>query len=410
LLLILSTCSLPGLAAAQQQGGVPPAAAAEPRLPSNPQSPTDFQSTVNAPGMPQQSGAPGAPGQAGATPAEGGAVTGYKGGDMIVDTGYPALYGVSGPARKIPSHHDVRKGDTLWDICDHYYGDPWAWPQVWAHNKQITNPHWIYPGDRVRMLGAPTLPSSPPAEEPLEAFTTAGRIIGATDRSEVRLRQNGFVDAEELQRSGKVAGSPVERMMLSELDEIYVEGNDKFPLQRGQYYTIYRVRQELRADGKKVGYLVEILGTAQMKTRMNEKKVATATITESLNPIERGYRVGPLRRRLVRVPAAPAGKTVDAKVIATMRPGKYVGTDELVFVSKGRNQGVRNGNRFLVIRRGDAYKRLIQEKDDEDPKFPIEAVAEVTVLDARAESSVGLVTRALKEVKIGDKLQMRRGY
>src|SRR3954465_10904107 len=25
--------------------------------------------------------------------------------------------------------HVVQEGDTLWDISDHYYGDPWHWPE-----------------------------------------------------------------------------------------------------------------------------------------------------------------------------------------------------------------------------------------------------------------------------------------
>jgi hypothetical protein len=309
----------------------------------------------------------------------------------------------------------VRKGDTLWEICDYYYADPWAWPQVWAYNKQITNPHWIYPGDRVRLLRAPTVASR--AGEQSERMRIGGSGPGAgagggpsgTQQPVVQLRQTGFVDPEELGQAGKVVGSPVERLMLSAFDNIYIEGGEKWRPERGKHYTIYKVGQELKSEGKKLGYVVEILGTAQVRS-VNDKNVATATITESLAPIERGHRVGPLRRRLARVAPQPASQNVEGEVIATMRPGKYVSSDELVFVSRGRNQGVREGNRFLVVRRGDAYKRLVQERDDPDPKFPQETVAEVTILDARDDSSVGLVTRALKEVKIGDRVRMRRGY
>src|SRR5262249_41651714 len=52
----------------------------------------------------------------------------------------------------VPELHVVRRGDTLWDICWFYFNDPWQWPRVWSYNPQITNPHWIYPGDLVRLL------------------------------------------------------------------------------------------------------------------------------------------------------------------------------------------------------------------------------------------------------------------
>ena len=45
--------------------------------------------------------------------------------------------------------HTVKKGDTLWDISNQYLKTPWSWPLIWANNEAITNPHLIYPGDKV---------------------------------------------------------------------------------------------------------------------------------------------------------------------------------------------------------------------------------------------------------------------
>src|SRR5205085_7400593 len=74
-----------------------------------------------------------------------------------------------------PELHVVRKGDTLWDICFYYFNDPWQWPKIWSYNAQITNPHWIYPGDLVRLLPrgvfaeqpeGPTEPEKGPEKQP----------------------------------------------------------------------------------------------------------------------------------------------------------------------------------------------------------------------------------------------------
>ena len=40
----------------------------------------------------------------------------------------------------VPQTHTVKDGDTLWDITQTYYGDPYRWPQVWSYNPDITNP------------------------------------------------------------------------------------------------------------------------------------------------------------------------------------------------------------------------------------------------------------------------------
>ena len=48
----------------------------------------------------------------------------------------------------------VVDGDTLWDISGRILGRPDLWPQVWALNPQIHNPHWIYPGDTISFVNS----------------------------------------------------------------------------------------------------------------------------------------------------------------------------------------------------------------------------------------------------------------
>ncbi|MCW7554217.1 LysM peptidoglycan-binding domain-containing protein [Endozoicomonas gorgoniicola] len=46
----------------------------------------------------------------------------------------------------------VRRGDTLWDISEAFFSDPWLWPSIWAQNPDIDNPHLIYPGDVLALV------------------------------------------------------------------------------------------------------------------------------------------------------------------------------------------------------------------------------------------------------------------
>src|SRR5450432_2350676 len=75
----------------------------------------------------------------------------------------------------VPDIHLVRRGDTLWDLCGHYYQNPWAWPKVWSYNPQIANPHWIYPGDQVRLRN----PNESGAQAQELAHRTSSTIGGA---------------------------------------------------------------------------------------------------------------------------------------------------------------------------------------------------------------------------------------
>ena len=46
--------------------------------------------------------------------------------------------------------HTVRKGETLWGICQHYYKNPWNWLSLYKTNgEKITDPDTIYPGQKI---------------------------------------------------------------------------------------------------------------------------------------------------------------------------------------------------------------------------------------------------------------------
>ena len=402
-LVILSSLILvPSLALAQPRGPTPaPTEIQQPTLPTNPQSPSDFQGA-----------APSRAPQPAAAPSTGGAkVDGYSGGDLIITDTDPSLWGQRPGTRKVPEYHMVKTGDTMWGLCDSYYGDPWAWPQLWAFNKTITNPHWIYPGDKIRMLA-----SFKPRRGTLDPGLPKDPIIRrAPVKKFVRLKQRAFVEKKELDKSTKIIGSPEEKWMLTRFDEMYLDNNrkTKIKLRLGRTYSVYRVEKKLyNRKGRLIGYLVLILGTTRVK-RLQKDKAALAVVKEAYNSIERGDRVGYLRRLYRTAKPRVASRNLEARVIANLHDTRTVGTDTVVFMDVGKAQGVRPGNRMLVVRRGDGFTTILEDSIDDDEvdrRFPDETTAEIIVLDVHEEASVGFVTRARKEVRNGDFAVMRRGY
>jgi nucleoid-associated protein YgaU len=74
-----------------------------------------------------------------------------------VEGATPDAAGTSGPRTaggQVQENYVIQRGDTLWDLSGKYLDSPWYWPKLWSYNPQIENPHWIYPGNPLRLSPA----------------------------------------------------------------------------------------------------------------------------------------------------------------------------------------------------------------------------------------------------------------
>jgi hypothetical protein len=130
----------------------------------------------------------------------------------------PTLRPASAPAEGEVTHV-VKKGDTLWDIAKAYLKDPFRWPEVFRRNTDVVeNPHWIYPGEVIRIPNGEVRPevlarvSTKPAPPPVAELE---RTVFSTQALESnRLRSSGDVIGRE--RGGSVRLGEVEAAPFAE--------------------------------------------------------------------------------------------------------------------------------------------------------------------------------------------------
>jgi hypothetical protein len=333
--------------------------------------------------------------------------------------------------------HVVRRGDTLWEICNAELKNPWLWPRVWSYNPHLQNPHWIYPGDQLRL--APAGSALQKTRALGDQASGAGRFINRRQlvpQDTVFLRDVGYIDDPDKDVWGQVIGARKEQQLLTDSNVVYMILRPGAELKLGQLLTVFvESREPQSVDGARMppGSLVAFKGTVQIDQWNPQTRIARGTLIESLDIIERGAKIGPVGRRFYVVPPEVSDVDVEGRVLTSMYPHVLLGKDQVVFIDRGANDGLRAGNRLFVVRRGDAWRQTLVttthmasdqirldvpehiaveatpiEGDEED--FPEEIIGEVRIVRAHPYASLAVVSQSAQEIEPGDRIVSKKGF
>jgi len=297
------------------------------------------------------------------------------------------LLGVQARADEL---YKVKEGDTLWDICEEYYHDPFLWPKLWQINPQLTNPHWIYPGDILLLKETPEELIKAAEKKEATLPKKKGKFI-TLDKSFIEAA--GYLLPYREKHSGEIIKAVgEERTILGKDDKIFIKFAADIKPQVGSTWTIFRISDLIKhpVTGKPIGYIHEILGVAKI-TKVYPQ-VAQARIETSYDVIYRGDYLKPYKptKSIVVYKESAYTKPRQKAFIITCRNRiSEIGAPEAVYIDIGENQNVKIGQILKVFR---------QERED----LPLLPVGEILIIYTTPGTATAMVLKSQYPFHPGD--------
>jgi hypothetical protein len=194
--------------------------------------------------------------------------------------------------------YTIQKGDTLWDLSQKFSDTPWQWPQLWQENRQIANPHRIYPGQRIRLLrsqGAQRYGQEKPLSDKPEIDKLIDYHYAAIDRV-------GFIRKTPVAAHGTIFKVEGKKEMISTGDLVYIRPDNNAALNSGEKYTIYRTLKPIHNSKTNAFIGIQHYFAGAVEITIKRPEFVLGRVVASYRPIQVGDSLMPYKRRLARLP------------------------------------------------------------------------------------------------------------
>lgn len=321
-----------------------------------------------------------------------------------------------------PNRYVVKKGDTLWDISGKYLDSPWRWKEIWATNKQIRNPHLIYPKDVIilcvikgqKLVGIDTGEGCAGLEKAIAApapvvtaqVSVAGSIPAIPLASiEAWLDRMIIVNPDDYRTTPYVLASKNKNILTGAGNKIYARG---VPLIVGQRYGVYREGEPYvdPVSRKVIGLEVTQVASG-IVTDVTSNGVSSIEVQKSYGQeiregdhvfAEVGQYLPPMFY------PKPATVTRGGRVIRVMSSISSVGRDGVVAINLGSNQGASAGDVLSVFQKGPLIQDNIAEPKGSVVRLPSEEIGYMMVFKTFDNISYAYVLDAEAPIHVDDLL------
>jgi nucleoid-associated protein YgaU len=312
-----------------------------------------------------------------------------------------------------PSEYIVKKGDTLWDISGTFLEKPWRWPEIWHINPQIENPHWIYPGDVIRLIyvdGQPRLtldrtykmaPGTTKLSPQIRVQSSEDAITAIPlDKIDSFLSRSRILETDILEDRPYLLAGPSGRIVVGEGDRAYARGD----LSDGySSYGVYRKGKVYKdpKTGEILGLYAQ--GVGRVSVEKTSEDVATLEVLRSYEELRPGDRLLPSEDRpldSIFYPSAPI-VSVDGEIIDVEGGVTQVGKYNVIIINRGIRDGLVIGNVLAINQKGDS---VVDRVRGGKVNLPDERAGIAMIFRTFDKISLALVMEAERPLSVGDTL------
>ncbi len=303
-----------------------------------------------------------------------------------------------------PTVYVIQKGDTLWGLSDRFLRDPSYWPNLWERNQVIANPHFVFPGQKVKVYPDRLEVVSPPADVieptqpvdkqevpvPVKTFTVTGG--------------EGFLMGKGFNPAGYIVSTYQNRQMVGEDEVVYTDIGRRNGVDVGAKFSIFKKVGPVSHPTTNVvlGYKVVPLGTLQLSEL--EDKVSKAIVTKSFEEIGAGSFLMPYRPHQAEISLKASNKELIGYIVETKAGNKAIAAGDAIYLDLGKEQGLEAGNMLYVVRDVVPDQKYALDKID---KLPVDVIGALVVVETGENTSTALVIKSIDTIYRGDRVELK---
>lgn len=295
-------------------------------------------------------------------------------------------------------YYTVQKGDTLWDLSQRFSDSYWLWPDLWQENKQIANPHWIYPGERIRLFhrkGAESFAIKPEKPKELAVVSEQEPLKEPPYYYYSPINRVGFLRKEPVVPRGTIFKVKDNKELIGIGDLVYIKQKNDKDLILGNKYTVYRTFEPITDEKTKNLVGTQHFLTGVVEITKIEPSFALARVVQSYRTIGVNDLLMPYKKRSPKIFLTQSRKGLKGKIIIFESHGNISGDNAIAFIDKGRVNGVKRGQLYSIYYQ--ESQRINPENKEDVVLTPVD-YGTFLVLYTEQEASTVLITRSEQSI------------